>query len=122
MNTNPFNEDREKEDDKKADLTRVASTISYTEPGPIQDNNNTGPTSGEFMAILQRNSSIVEQAVKRNNAFGKNHGFISPKSPTQDVIKFTDIVDAGKPIADPDDKLDTEKSKPGLKRMFFSIV
>ena len=103
-------------------MTRVGSVVSYTEPGPIQDT-----PADEFMAILERNSAIVEKALAKNREMA---GKIDPKSPTSptssatspttdgqsprkssDGIGFTDIVDA-KDVPKEADKDDNDADDP----------
>lgn len=78
-NGNPFNPfNNVDETPQKPNLTKVDSFVSYTEPGPITnaevvstDNfmmmgKSPSGTTNEFMAILERNSAILQQASEKN--------------------------------------------------------
>jgi len=75
MNNDPFQTDINKSEEipdnseegpKKSTLKKVDSFVSYTEPGPIQAEIELKNTSTEdFMAILKRNSAILQQATEK---------------------------------------------------------
>ena len=71
---------------KKSTLRKNDSFVSYTEPGPIiQQTETDGPavisptetevksstTTDDFMAILERNSAILQQATEKNQEIAK---------------------------------------------------
>ena len=99
---------------KKSTLRKNDSFVSYTEPGPIiQQTETDGPvilqsetevkspptTTDEFMAILERNSAILQQATEKNQEIAKENN--DKKSNTNagassDDVNLHDIVEVGK--------------------------
>ena len=122
VTSNPF--DSLEVSEKKKGLVKVDSFASYTEPGPInqqQPELEAGTpittTKDEFMAILERNSAILQQASEKNQEFAKNISQ-SEENNTEggQGNEFIDIVDdADKDITDSVENDEKDKSK-----IFFS--
>lgn len=108
-NGNPFNPFNNVEKPKPS-LTKVDSFVSYTEPGPVTSpdvvstdnfsmmmNGNNSPssssgTTNDFMAILERNSAVLQQASEKNEEMnGKKN-----EESQEQIETNVDNVDAGK--------------------------
>ena len=72
------------------------------------------PTTDEFMAILERNSTVLREATEKNQelkgASADDAKKDEPDSNVKDDVEFSDIVDAKVANEDINAK-DTEKSK-----------
>ena len=118
-NQTPIAQPQEEPDGPKngSSLTRIESFASYTEPGPIDSDLVRSPTTDEFMAILERNSAVLQQASEKNQEIAAKSDIAkkddsNEQSKAADEVKFTDIVDAGKETTDTTDNAnDKEQSK-----------
>ena len=92
-------------------MKKTDSVISCTEPGPVSlpETDIRSPTTDEFMAILERNSSVLKQASEKNQELSETKKD-ETDSAAKDDVEFSDIVDAKEATEDisVDDK---EKSK-----------
>ena len=104
--SNPFQ-------DQKASLRKTDSLVSCTEPGPVNatDNDMTrSPTTDEFMAILERNSTVLKEATEKNQELKEVLDAKKDEPDSKDDVEFSDIVDA-KEVNEDINAKDTEKSK-----------
>ena len=102
---------------KKSTLRKNDSFVSYTEPGPIiQQTETDGPavisptetevksstTTDDFMAILERNSAILQQATEKNQEIAKEKDNETKPDPnvgaatSSDDVNFHDMVEVAK--------------------------
>ena len=94
--------------------------VSCTEPGPVNTSENDvrSPTTDEFMAILERNSTVLREATEKNQELKANAEAQKdePDSKAKDDVEFSDIVDAKEANED------TEKSEFKLRaKMRFAF-
>ena len=85
--TNPF--------ETKGTLKKTDSIVSCTEPGPVSlpESDVRSPTTDEFMAILERNSTVLRQASEKNQELNDTKKD-ETDSAAKDDVEFSDIVDA----------------------------
>ena len=104
--SNPFQ-------DQKASLRKTDSLVSCTEPGPVNATDNDlvrSPTTDEFMAILERNSTVLKEATEKNQELKEVLDAKKDEPDSKDDVEFSDIVDA-KEVTEDINAKDTEKSK-----------
>ena len=114
--SNPFQ-------DQKASLRKTDSLVSCTEPGPVNatDNDLTrSPTTDEFMAILERNSTVLKEATEKNQELKEVLDAKKDEPDSKDDVEFSDIVDA-KEVTEDINAKDTEKSKFFLGFLVLSL-
>ena len=111
--SNPFGSS-----EQKGSLRKTDSLVSCTEPGPVNVTDTDmvrSPTTDEFMAILERNSTVLREATEKNQELkgassANDAKKDEPDSNVKDDVEFSDIVDAKVANEDINAK-DTEKSK-----------